>query len=105
MKEKGEGSVYIGFGFVKEMKNGKEGGLCVKWEVRWLSLPTLVMGEGFECFGIFILFGEDILFFCGEDILVKIFWRIWWKEKKGKKKEKGKENEKRKIFSWKKKWK
>ena len=32
--------------------------------------------------------GEDIL----EKIFLKeIFWRIWWKEKEGKKKEKGKE--------------
>ena len=38
-----------------------------------------------------------------EKIFLVEKWRIWWKEKEGKKKEKGKENEKRKIFSWKKK--
>ena len=43
--------------------------------------------------------------FGGEDILVKIFCGNLVEGKKGKKKEKGKENEKRKIFSWKKKWK
>jgi len=30
--------------------------------------------------------------------LKEIFWRIWWKEKEGKKKEKGKENEMRRYF-------
>ena len=55
-------------------------------------------GEVFECLGYFWRrYFWRRRYFGGRKWKNREGWKIWWKEKEGKKKEKGKENEKRRY--------